>query len=489
MEADDNGLPPLAGRRLADRYLVETLIGRGGMAAVYRGRDELLARPVALKVLVGPLAHDPAASKRFRAEARAAAAVTHPNVVGVYDVGEDGEWAFIVMELVQGESLAKRLTQGPLEPAAAALVGADVLSGLEAAHQSGLLHRDIKPGNVILTPDGTAKLADFGIAKAMKSVATATQPVSDPGIVLGTLSYLAPERLRGEAASVRSDIWSVGAVLYEAVTGRSPFGLGRLSAEDGAQVDLPEVPVRTARPDVGPELASVIERAMAPAPEERFGSAAEMREALVGTEEGIAAPAAAAGLAAAVLPLEETQAFMPVTAAPAAFAGAVAADDATAMLPLAGAAGAAGAGEGGAPLTPPEREGRAWLLLPLALVVLLLVGLGFVWRSSGGGGPAKPPTTVGHRTDASHHSTTTTSSSTSTSTTTSSSTTTSTSSTTTVPPTTTSTTSTTIPVVTSSTVLPTTTSTTTTTTTTTPPTTTTGPPPPAPSTTSPGGGG
>ncbi len=287
----DNTLGRLApGRVLVGRYVVAELIGRGGMAEVYRGRDQRLARPVALKILRAQFAHDPALRLRFEEEAKAAALVSHPNVVGVYDAGEDSDataglgangehHAFIVMELVVGESLADRIARGPLDSFEARRIGGQILEALSAAHARGVLHRDIKPANVLLTEDGTAKVADFGIAKAVHPSPDHDEPTA-MNIVLGTPGYLAPERAQGNPATVRSDLWSVGVLLYEAMSGVRPF-LGdnsiavTLAAQEGRYVPLLE-----RRPDADPALASVIRRALDPDPANRFASAAEMERAL-----------------------------------------------------------------------------------------------------------------------------------------------------------------------------------------------------------------
>ncbi|MGH9293420.1 MAG: serine/threonine-protein kinase, partial [Acidimicrobiales bacterium] len=213
MSTDDRG-GPLAqlaiGQLLAGRYRVEALIGQGGMAEVYRGRDERLARPVALKVLLSSFAGDSELRSRFEEEAKAAAMVSHPNIVAVYDAGEDEGRAFIVMELVPGETLAALVGRQPMDVGLVRRLGAGILDALAAAHASGLLHRDIKPANVLLGPDDTARVADFGIAKAAQASAADDRTIVNA--VLGTPMYLAPERARGSPATVRSDLWSVGVV-------------------------------------------------------------------------------------------------------------------------------------------------------------------------------------------------------------------------------------------------------------------------------------
>jgi len=265
------------GQLLAGRYRVGAIIGRGGMAEVYRGTDERLARPVALKVLRGHFALDPALRTRFEEEAKAVAKFSHPNVVGVYDAGEDGNIAFIVMELVPGETLADRIAREPLDEASVRRVGGELLDALAAAHARGVLHRDIKPANVLLTYDGVAKVADFGIAKAFHPSLS-----SDPTTmnVLGTPSYLAPERAQGKPATVRSDLWSVGVLLYESLTGQKPFEGDTSIAVSIAALEGHYQRVLERRPGTDPALAAVIDNALQADPTERFTSAAEMGRSL-----------------------------------------------------------------------------------------------------------------------------------------------------------------------------------------------------------------
>jgi tRNA A-37 threonylcarbamoyl transferase component Bud32 len=267
------------GQILADRYRVDELIGRGGMAEVYRGYDQLLARPVALKVLRTQYGSDPDLRLRFEEEARAAALVSHPNVVAVYDAGEDDSKAFIVMELVSGETLHDRIARGAVEAAFARSIGRQVLAALSAAHAKGVLHRDIKPANVLITPDGQAKVADFGIAKAVHQPPGERDHTS-MNMVLGTPSYLAPERAQGDPATVSSDLWSVGVLLYEAVTGVKPFEADNPIAITLAAQQGRYVPVLEQRPGFDPVLAAVIERAIEPEPGRRYSSADEMAGAL-----------------------------------------------------------------------------------------------------------------------------------------------------------------------------------------------------------------
>ena len=264
-----------SGPTLADRYELGELLGRGGMSEVRAGRDLRLGRDVAVKLLTSAGAEGARLRERFEAEARAVASLSHPNVVLVFDSGEHEGVPFLVMERLPGRTLADELATGPLAPVRAVRVAKDVLAALDAAHAAGIVHRDIKPSNVLLGPDGGVKVSDFGIAKTASAMT-----LTDDGTLLGTPGYLAPERLTGEAATRRSDLYSVGVLLYEALSGRQPFegdspaGLLRAIAE-GRPVSLLE-----RRPDLPPRLGRAVERAMEKEPSNRFASAAEMAAAL-----------------------------------------------------------------------------------------------------------------------------------------------------------------------------------------------------------------
>ena len=202
---------------LADRYDLGRRLGQGGMAEVYDALDRVLDRPVAVKVLRSGLADQ--AQERFLREARAAASLAHPNIVAVYDTGRQGEMAYLVMERVDGPDLARVLRDGPVPLRQATRVAEDVLGALAAAHARGIVHRDVKPGNILLARDGTAKLTDFGIAKR----SLADTQLTATGQVFGTPSYLSPEQARGQQAGPASDLYAVGCVLYELIAGHPPF--------------------------------------------------------------------------------------------------------------------------------------------------------------------------------------------------------------------------------------------------------------------------
>lgn len=264
------------GRLLGGRYQVKGVLGRGGMAEVYDGWDTRLDRPVAIKLLHPRFRTKPDYRERFHAEARAAAALNHPNIVGVHDLGDDHGTSFIVMERLPGATLADEIAAGPLSETRVHSVLDDILAALSAAHGAGILHRDIKPGNILVAPDGdVVKVADFGIAQ------TPGAPCPVTGQIVGTMAYVSPERLTGAPAAVADDIYAVGIVGYECLTGNVPF-----TCED----DLPALaraillgrPSRLGliRPDADPGLVTVIERAMSRDPRRRFTDVEAMRVTL-----------------------------------------------------------------------------------------------------------------------------------------------------------------------------------------------------------------
>ncbi len=264
---------------MAGRYRIGELLGRGGMAEVYRCHDERLDRPVALKVLRAELAEDVSLRLRFEVEARMAARLSNPNVVAVYDVGEERGRPYIVMELLPAHTLADVIRAGPLSEADAIRLATEVLHALSAAHDAGLLHRDIKPSNILITAGGSAKVADFGIAKAIEE-GSLEGDLTSTNLILGTPFYLAPERAQGRSAGIASELWAVGVVLYEMLAGRRPFnGATPLAVALQAQRGQPE-PLGELRPGLSPQLLAIVDRALKPQPMERFGSASEMAAAL-----------------------------------------------------------------------------------------------------------------------------------------------------------------------------------------------------------------
>ncbi|HEV3475124.1 MAG TPA: protein kinase [Actinomycetota bacterium] len=299
-------------RILNDRYRVEGVLGEGGMSSVWRGVDTVLGRPVAIKVL-RPRRGDDSFVARFRREAQAAAALNHPNIVSVYDTGSDDGVQYIVMELVEGETLADLLRrEGRLPPQRAAEIGAAIAQALHAAHGAGLVHRDVKPGNVMVTPAGEVKVMDFGIARA-----AADDTLTQTGTVVGTAAYLAPEQARGGKADPRSDAYALGCVLYEMVTGTPPF-----TGDSAVQVAYQHVNEEPRSPSeivpVPADLEAVIMRALAKDPDQRFPSAKAMLNALSGSAAGqdtAPGPPPTDVMPTAALPTLRSRRWWPVVAA------------------------------------------------------------------------------------------------------------------------------------------------------------------------------
>lgn len=261
---------------LNNRYRILGLVGEGGMAKVYKAEDRLLERAVAVKVLREQYASDQAFVERFRQEARSAAGLAHPNIVSVYDVGIDGNWNYIVMEYVEGPSLKDLILQGaPFTNVRAVDIGLQILSALSFAHEKGIVHRDIKPQNILISSNGTAKVTDFGIARA----ATGAQ-LTETGVVLGTVHYFSPEQARGDTATPASDIYAIGVVLYEMLTGRLPFqGDSTLAIALKHVQEQPQPPSKI-NPRIPPSIENIIVKAMAKEPAARYPSAEVMKQAL-----------------------------------------------------------------------------------------------------------------------------------------------------------------------------------------------------------------
>jgi len=258
---------------LGGRYERRGVLGQGGMGTVYEAWDRRLERSVAVKVLRAAMAADPTVRARFEAEARAAATLVHPNVVAVFDSGEDGGSAFLVMERLPGHTLRHEISSGPLAPSRVRAVLSDVLAALSAAHDAGIVHRDIKPGNVLFAMDGSAKVADFGIATS------AGTDLTGAGEIVGTLPYLAPERLQGAAATPASDVYSVGAMAYEALTGQTPYQ-AKTPAELAQALEAGPPPALTGQAAADPELARIVTAALTARPEDRYPNATAMAAAL-----------------------------------------------------------------------------------------------------------------------------------------------------------------------------------------------------------------
>ena len=261
----------------AGRYHIERELGRGGMATVYLARDTELQRLVAVKLLAQHLATEEQFLARFLREARLAGRLSHPNVVRVYDAGDADGRPFIVMEYVRGGSLAGTRA---LSATRVAPLGEQACAGLQHAHDTGLVHRDIKPANLLLRDDGVLKIADFGIARAAESTRH-----TQVGTLLGTAAYLAPEQVAGADATPASDVYALGAVLYELLTGRTPYTFGSLAELAAKQMSGVITPVRDVAPSVPPELEAAVMHALAREPSFRPGSAAELAQELAGSDE------------------------------------------------------------------------------------------------------------------------------------------------------------------------------------------------------------
>ena len=269
-------------RVLADRYEIDTVLGQGGMARVFKGDDRVLNRTVAVKVLSPQFAGDEQFVARFRREAQAAAALNHPNIVSVYDTGSQGEVHYIVMEYVEGRTLRDIIrAEGPLLPERAMEIAEAVANALADAHEAGLVHRDIKPGNIMVTREGEVKVMDFGIARTTTGD-TLTQTAS----ILGTASYLSPEQAQGESVDARSDIYSVGCVLYEMLTAAAPFTGDSPVAIAYKHVRENPVPPSRSNPDVSSALEAVVMKCMAKNPANRYQSAEELRADLQRVRQG-----------------------------------------------------------------------------------------------------------------------------------------------------------------------------------------------------------
>lgn len=346
------------------RYRATERIGSGGMAEVFKAVDEVLGRTVAVKVLHPQYAQEPNFVARFRQEAAAAANLSHPSIVNIYDWGRDDDTYYIVMEYVRGTDLKTLVEQeGPLDPRTAAQYGAQVCAALSVAHGYGIIHRDIKPHNIVITPDGTVKVMDFGIARAGNTTMTQT------GSVLGTAQYVSPEQAQGRTLTPATDLYSLGVTLYEAVTGRLPFDGDTPVAVALKHVNEEPVPPRRIRPSVPPALEAVIMKAMRKNPAERYESAAAMREDLLRVARG-EEPAGAG------------------TAAPAIAE--------TSVMPSVGAGGEPPLSGGRPQIRPvPERRTGPWVWAAVAALVLVL-GIGGAWALGAfGAGTVAVPSVIG----------------------------------------------------------------------------------------------
>ena len=277
-----------SGTRLGP-YEVQQPLGAGGMGEVYRARDTRLDRSVALKVLALDIAGDPAARARFEREARAVAALDHPHICAIFDVGEADGTHFLVMPLLDGQTLAARLMKRPLPLDQAVTIATQIADALDKAHRQGIVHRDLKPANIMLTKAG-AKLLDFGLAKLHPSpgpismsgmgAGATTSPGTAAGTILGTLHYMAPEQVEGKEADARSDIWALGAVLYEMVTGARPFAGDTPANVIGAILKDAPAALSSRQPRASTSLDHVVRACLAKDPDERWQSAGDVKREL-----------------------------------------------------------------------------------------------------------------------------------------------------------------------------------------------------------------
>jgi beta-lactam-binding protein with PASTA domain/predicted Ser/Thr protein kinase len=353
---------------LSGRYELHRRIARGGMAEVFLARDQLLERPVAVKILVPEFATDESFVERFRREAQAAANLNHPNVVGVYDWGKEAGTSYIVMEFVDGRSLADILkAEGTLHPDRAADIATDVAAALGFAHRNGVVHRDVKPGNVLISKHGVVKVTDFGIARAIS--AGVDQNLTQTGSVMGTATYFSPEQAQGKGVDPRSDLYSLGVVMYEMVCGKPPFQGDSPVAIAYKHVQEAPPPIREINPAVPASYEAIAMKLLAKNPANRYPSAEDLRTDLRRFREGRAVQAES------------------VMAAPVGATTAMAAGGATRALPTQGPPPGGGRNPVGAADRqfdePPRRRSGAFILAAVLLLAGLAAGLYFFAKSLG----------------------------------------------------------------------------------------------------------
>jgi serine/threonine protein kinase len=355
----------VSGTTYGDRYSVFERVGAGGMAEVYRAHDELLGRDVAIKVLSERFARDSSFVERFRREAQSAANLNHPQIVSLYDYGSDGDAYFIVMEFIDGTSLADIIhREAPLLPERAAEIALDVAKALDRAHSAGIVHRDIKPGNILITKDGHTKVTDFGIARAAHG--DNEQTMTQTGMVIGTAAYLSPEQAQGQPVDGRSDLYSLGVVLYEMLVGHAPFAGDTPLAIAYKHVRETAAPPSSLNPDVPGALDAIVMKALAKNRDNRYQSAVEFEQDLQRFLSG-------QQVHATPLLNDETQVggALPITATQV-----LRPDTSTRVIP------------------PPERSRVGWYLLS-ALGILLIFGLiGWLLFNNLLGGSPAPKVTV-----------------------------------------------------------------------------------------------
>ncbi|WP_346118774.1 serine/threonine-protein kinase [Micromonospora coerulea] len=348
-------------RRLLDgRYQSEELLGTGGMGEVWRGRDLRLDRPVAIKVLTAAGLDEPMAAERFDREARTAARLSHPHIVGVYDFGTEESDSYLVMELVEGRTVSALIADGPLPVGQALSIAVQACDGLAAAHAVGVVHRDVKPGNLIVTPSGTVKICDFGIARLPGTRDQNT--LTGPATKLGTSSYMAPEQALGRPVDPRADLYALGCTLYAMLAGAPPFAGDPLSVLH-QHVNEPPPPLRSRRPDVPVELDALVSELLAKDLADRPADAAAVRHRLAALLPSVGTPAAPV-LVGAARPVG------PAGASRAAWSGA----DGVGPPPV----GAVAAGGGDTGDRPTRRRRRGLLLASVDVLGVALLALAAV---------------------------------------------------------------------------------------------------------------
>ncbi len=392
--------PARAGTVLAGRYRLDRPLAVGGMARVWEAHDEVLGRPVAVKVLLDHLAADESFVARFRAEALAAARLAHPSVVSVYDTCSGEGTEAIVMELIDGSTLRQRIDEGPLDARAAARIGARIAEALAVAHRAGIVHRDVKPANVLLATNGRVVVTDFGIAKASEAVDLTTDQQ-----MLGTAKYLAPEQVEGKRVDGRADVYALGVVLFEMVAGEVPFRADTEAATALARLHHDPPPLRSKRNDADEGYCAVVDRTLTRDPDERWPDAATLARALGAVASGRAPALPPVGTPTAEhrrSPAEPGATSPDRRRPPAGAADAVAPSDppppAAPSSPRAPADGADGWRPGPPPppasassapapdhvVPAPARARRVPRPLLLLVVLALLVGAVLTWRAATG---------------------------------------------------------------------------------------------------------
>jgi eukaryotic-like serine/threonine-protein kinase len=372
----ERGIVMAAGRVLGGRYQTEQLLGSGGMAAVWRGRDLRLDRPVAIKELAGAGLGEPMAAERFDREARTVARLAHPNIVAVYDFGTEDGSSYLVMELVEGQTVAAMLADGPLPLVQAVAIAAQTCDGLAAAHAAGIIHRDVKPANLILGPTGVVKICDFGIARLL--YATGHTSLTGPAVAMGSSQYMAPEQVNREPVDARADLYAVGCTLYAMLAGAPPFGGDDAISVLQQHLTQPPAPLRQRRADVPPALDALVGELLAKAPATRPADATRVRARLAALLED---PAIATASVAVPRPAAVPEAAAAVAGPPAPRTDAQ-------LTPFPGAGGPVSL-DGPSDTCPTRRGWRLAAVAGAILIAAILIPLLAASRSlpTGAGGP------------------------------------------------------------------------------------------------------